>query len=138
MSPASPLPTPVILLTGFEPFGGDSLNPSWEVALALNGALVAGARVVSVCLPCRFGESLVLLRQALRQHRPALVLCLGLAANRAELSLERLAVNVDEAAVYSPLKPIDAAAPVLSPDCTLVTTVAATLWKALCSSRISL
>lgn len=118
MSPAEPLPTPVILLTGFEPFGGDSLNPSWEVALALNGALVAGARVVSVCLPCRFGESLVELRQALRLHRPALVLCLGLAANRAELSLERLAVNVDDARIpdnagQQPVdKPVVAGAPV--------------------------
>lgn len=99
MRPPAPLPTPLILLTGFEPFGGDSLNPSWEVAQALNGALVAGARVVSVCLPCRFGESLVVLRRALRVHRPVLVLCLGLAASRAELSLERVAINVDDARI---------------------------------------
>lgn len=99
MSAATPLSTPVILLTGFEPFGGDRLNPSWEVALALNGALVAGARVVPVCLPCRFAESLLVLRQALREHRPALVLCLGLAASRAELSLERVAINVDDARI---------------------------------------
>lgn len=93
------LPDPVILLTGFEPFGGDSLNPSWEVARVLHGAPVAGACVVSVCLPCEFGESLAVLRQALRQHRPVLVLCLGLAASRAELSLERVAVNVDDARI---------------------------------------
>lgn len=99
MRPAAPLPTPVILLTGFEPFGGDRLNPSWEVARALNGALVDGARVVAVCLPCRFGESLVVLQQALQVQRPALVLCLGLAASRAELSLERVAVNVDDARI---------------------------------------
>lgn len=97
MSPIAFVPNPLVLLTGFEPFGGDRLNPSWEVARALNGAVVSGARVVSLCLPCRFGESLVLLRQALREHRPALVLCLGLAANRAELSLERVAINVDDA-----------------------------------------
>jgi pyroglutamyl-peptidase len=97
MSTTAPMPTPVILLTGFEPFGGDSLNPSWQVALALNGAVVAGGRVVSVCLPCRFGESLLLLKQALRAHRPTLVLCLGLAASRTELSLERVAINVDDA-----------------------------------------
>jgi pyroglutamyl-peptidase len=99
MSPIAPMPKPLILLTGFEPFGGDRLNPSWEVARALNGAVVSGARVESLCLPCRFGESLVLLRQALRQHRPGLVLCLGLAANRAELSLERVAINVDDARI---------------------------------------
>lgn len=93
------LPAPVILLTGFEPFGGDRLNPSWEVARALHGAPVAGASVVAVCLPCQFGESLVVLRQALRHHRPVLVLCLGLAASRAELSLERVAVNVDDARI---------------------------------------
>lgn len=94
----SPHTVPV-LLTGFEPFNGDSLNPSWEVARALDGRVVAGGRIVSVCLPCSFGASLAQLRKALLQHQPALVLCLGLAANRGELSLERVAINVDDARI---------------------------------------
>ncbi len=90
---------PTLLLTGFEPFGGDSLNPSWEVARALDGEEVAGGKVRALRLPCRFGEALVVLRKALREQRPVLVLCLGLAANRGELSLERVAINVDDARI---------------------------------------
>ena len=91
--------TPVVLLTGFEPFGGDTVNPSWLVAQALHGQVIAGARIESACLPCVFGKSLDVLQQALRRHRPVLVLALGLAANRTALSLERVAINLDDARI---------------------------------------
>ena len=48
---------PRVLVTGFEPFGGESVNPSWEVARALHGAQIAGAQVSALHLPCRFGQS---------------------------------------------------------------------------------
>ena len=86
-----------ILLTGFEPFGGDSVNPSWDVACALDGELIDGARVQVLRLPCVFGLATTALQAALRRHRPQAVLALGLAANRLELSLERVAINVDDA-----------------------------------------
>jgi pyroglutamyl-peptidase len=88
---------PGVLLTGFEPFGGETVNPSWRVAQALDGERVAGARVQSLCLPCVFGDSLRVLQQALAQQRPRVVLALGQAAGRAELSVERIAINVDDA-----------------------------------------
>ena len=88
-----------ILLTGFEPFGGDSVNPSWEVACALDGELIDGARVQALQLPCAFGQAIPTLQAALRRHRPQAVLALGLAANRLELSLERVAINVDDARI---------------------------------------
>ena len=88
-----------ILLTGFEPFGGDAVNPSWLVAQALHGEVIAGARVQALCLPCVFGQALTELHVALLQHRPQVVLALGLAAVRLELSVERLAVNVDDARI---------------------------------------
>ncbi len=88
-----------ILLTGFEPFGGDAINPSWEVARALDGELIAGARVVAAQMPCVFGRAHEALAAALRAHRPQLVLCLGLAANRSALSLERVGINVDDARI---------------------------------------
>lgn len=90
---------PVVLLTGFEPFGGDTVNPSWLVAQALHGQVIEGATVESLCLPCVFGVSLDVLRQALLRHRPVLVLALGLAANRTALSLERVAINLDDARI---------------------------------------
>ena len=54
-----------ILVTGFEPFGGQSLNPSWEVARALNGLALTSAQVVSMQLPCVFAQALPALLQAL-------------------------------------------------------------------------
>lgn len=88
-----------ILVTGFEAFGGERINPSWLVAQALQGQLIAGHRVQAVCLPCVFGESLRVLEEALRTHEPALVLALGQAAGRGDLSVERVAINVDDARI---------------------------------------
>ncbi len=93
------MPTPRILLTGFEPFGGDDTNPSWLVASALHGQPVAGATVQAVQLPCVFGQALTTLQAALLRHRPQLVLALGLAAGRAVMSVERVAINVDDARI---------------------------------------
>ena len=56
---------PTVLLSGFEPFGGEAINPSWEVAQALHGKLVEGARIQALCLPCVFGEALQVLAVAL-------------------------------------------------------------------------
>jgi len=86
-----------ILLTGFEPFGGDSVNPSWLVAQQLEGMSFAGAQVQAVQLPCVFGISAQVLVQALAQHQPDVVLALGLAQGREGISIERVAINVDDA-----------------------------------------
>jgi pyroglutamyl-peptidase len=82
-----------LLITGFEPFGGEQINPAWEVAQALHGQVLGGARVQSVQLPCVFGASRQALAAALRQHRPVAVLSLGLAGNRSAVSFERVAIN---------------------------------------------
>jgi pyroglutamyl-peptidase len=106
-----------ILLTGFEPFGGDDTNPSWRIAQALHGQRIEGVRVESICLPTVFGAANTALRAAVSHHRPQLVLCLGLAANRGEISVERVAINVDDARIpdnagASPIdEPVIAAAP---------------------------
>ena len=91
-----------ILLTGFEPFGGQSLNPSWEVARALHGLQLPGsqgAQVVAVQLPCVFAQALPALQQALTQHTPDIVLALGQAEGRCDLSVERVAINVMDARI---------------------------------------
>jgi pyroglutamyl-peptidase len=88
-----------ILLTGFEAFGGEAINPSWQVAQALHGQVVGTARVVAVCLPCVFGEALAALDAALAEHQPTLVLALGQATGRCEFSIERVAINVDDARI---------------------------------------
>jgi pyroglutamyl-peptidase len=91
-----------ILVTGFEPFGGQSLNPSWEVARALHGLQLPGlqgAQVVAVQLPCVFAQALPALQQALMQHTPDIVLALGQAEGRCDLSVERIAINVMDARI---------------------------------------
>ena len=92
-------PLPTILLTGFEPFDGQSINPSWEAVHALHGKRIAGHRVVARRLPVTFGASLKLLRAAIREVSPALVICVGLAGGRTHISLERIAINVDDARI---------------------------------------
>ena len=100
-----------ILLTGFEPFGGESVNPSWQIAQALDGWACEGQTVRAVRLPCAFGDALRTLDDALAAHRPELVVCLGQAGGRTEISLERVALNVDDARIPDNLgrQPIDAA-----------------------------
>jgi pyroglutamyl-peptidase len=95
-----------VLLAGFEPFDKDPLNPSWEVARALDGwqpatpAPAGGACTVrAVQLPCVFGDAITRLQQALAQWQPALVICLGLAGGRTEITPERVAINVDDARI---------------------------------------
>ncbi len=88
---------PTVLVTGFEPFGGGVMNPSWMAAQALHGRLVAGHRLIGAQLPTVFGDSLQRLRELMHRYRPALVVCTGQAAGRAALSLERIAINVNDA-----------------------------------------
>ena len=88
-----------ILLTGFEPFGGDGVNPSWEIARTLDGTTVAGAQVVACQLPCVFGRAPQVLQQALAQGQWALVVALGMAGSRTGLSFERIAINLDDASI---------------------------------------
>ena len=88
-----------LLLTGFEPFGGEAINPSWQVAQALHGRRIGGAPVVALQLRCAFGAALQQLNAALAEHRPRLVLALGQAGGRSDLSLERVAINLDDARI---------------------------------------
>ena len=91
------MPTPKILLTGFDAFGGQTLNPSWLAVKSLHGRQVLKHTVVAAQLPTVFDASLRELEALLHQHRPALVICVGQAGGRAKLSLERVAINVNDA-----------------------------------------
>jgi pyroglutamyl-peptidase len=88
-----------ILLTGFEPFAGDVINPSWEVARALQGQVIGGATVQARCVPTTFAGAPAALEKALAVARPDLVIALGLASGRAEISIERVAVNLIDARI---------------------------------------
>jgi pyroglutamyl-peptidase len=90
---------PTILLTGFDAFGGDATNPSWLAVQALSGEVIEGHSVVAAQLPTEFAASKAALSKLLRKHRPALVLCVGLAGGRSALSLERIAINMQDARI---------------------------------------
>ena len=98
-----------ILLTGFEPFGGEAINPSWEVARALDGERIGDQRIAARQLPCVFGEAAAALRAAIDEMKPSLVLALGQAAGRCDFSIERVAINIDDARIAdnAGARPID-------------------------------
>ena len=102
---------PNVLLTGFDAFAGDLVNPSWLAAQALQGQIIEGHKVIAAQLPTEFSASAQLLTALIRQYRPALVLCLGLAGGRASLTLERVAINVQDARIpdNAGAQPIDIA-----------------------------
>ncbi len=89
----------VILLTGFDAFGGDAVNPSIDLARALEGKTIAGLRVVVEKLPCEFAGSQARLLEALDRWSPRLVLAIGQAAGRPDLSFERVAINLIDARI---------------------------------------
>jgi pyroglutamyl-peptidase len=86
------------LVTGFEPFGADATNPSREAVLLLPHRLGPVELAVRV-LPTVFDRSREMLELAIAQTVPEIVLCVGLAGGRAELSLERVAINLDDARI---------------------------------------
>ena len=88
-----------VLVTGFEPFGGDVVNPSAEIARALDGRVIAGRSVIGAVLPCVFQTSTPELARLLRRHCPAVVIATGLAGGRAEITPERVAINLDDARI---------------------------------------
>jgi pyroglutamyl-peptidase len=113
---------PIVLLTGFEPFGGDACNPSGEIATRLDGWKVGADRpgtregsgpvlatVRSVLLPCVFHQALEVLDAAIALRRPSVVIALGLAASRRDISVERVAINIDDARIpdNAGCRPID-------------------------------
>ncbi len=97
--PAAHLSMPAVLLTGFNPFGGDAVNPSWLAAKALHDEVMGGHRIVAAELPTAFAASGQMLLKLLRKHKPGLVVCVGVAGGRQALSLERVAINVDDARI---------------------------------------
>jgi pyroglutamyl-peptidase len=99
-----------VLVTGFEPFGDETLNPSRDIARALDGRVFLGRPVVGAVLPCRFGESRFELARLVRLHQPGIVIALGLAAGRSGITPERVAINVDDAPVpdNAGAQPVDA------------------------------
>lgn len=85
---------PAILVTGFEPFGAYTANPSEELAKAVDGRHVADHVVRGATLPVHHANTNTMVVELLAELDPAAVIHLGLAAGRARIALERVALNV--------------------------------------------
>ena len=88
-----------ILLTGFEPFDGEVENPSWEAVRPLDDECIDGHRVVARLMPCVFGKAITRLEAEIAELDPQIVICVGQAGGRAEISVERVAINLDDARI---------------------------------------
>ena len=81
-----------VLLTGFEPFGKASLNPSGEIVKQ-----ISGDNIVTAILPVAYAQSAESLLALIEQHKPDVVISLGQAEGRTQITPERIAINLDDA-----------------------------------------
>lgn len=87
-----------ILLTAFDPFGGEKINPALE-AVKLVKAEDLTAELIKLEVPTVFHKSIKTVQEAMRKHKPDAVLCVGQAGGRFQLTPERVAINLDDARI---------------------------------------
>jgi pyroglutamyl-peptidase len=87
-----------ILVTGFDPFGGEKINPAFEVIKRLRDN-IEGAEVVKLEIPTAFYSSTNKIVEKLKEANPDVVLMIGQAGGRFEVTVERVGVNVDDARI---------------------------------------
>ncbi len=102
--------TPVVLLFGFGPFGGEDVNPAQDVVRELAGVRFGGQRVVPGELAVAFVGVLAALSDAIAREQPAIVIGVGQAGGRARIAIERVAINLIDARIAdnAGAQPIDA------------------------------
>jgi pyroglutamyl-peptidase len=88
-----------VLLTGFEPFGGETTNPALEAVKRLDGSRIEEYTVISRELPTVFGESIERLKASIEEVQPDIIICVGQAGGRPDITVERVAINVDDARI---------------------------------------
>lgn len=87
-----------ILVSGFDPFGGEKINPAYE-AIKLLPDSVMGAEIVKLEIPTVFHKAAIVLEQKVREVDPDVILCIGQAGGRYGITPERVAINVDDARI---------------------------------------
>lgn len=98
-----------ILLTGFEPFGGEIINPSWELVKIFDNQTINNHKIIAKEIPTVFYESAKLLKQYIDEFKPSIVICFGQAGGSKSIRLERVAINLNDASIPDNKgnKPID-------------------------------
>lgn len=85
-----------ILMTGFDPFGGETVNPALEAVKAMEGRVICGAQIVVLEVPTVRVKCVQRLMKAIGELDPGVVISVGQAGGRAEITPERVAINVDD------------------------------------------
>ena len=84
-----------ILVTGFDPFGGEKINPAIESVKRLP-EVIGGAQIVKLEIPTVVHQSLAVIREAIRKEDPDMILSIGQAGGRPDITVERVGINVDD------------------------------------------
>lgn len=88
-----------VLLTGFDPFGGESINPAWEVAKSLHEKTIGEYKIISKQVPTVFHKSIKVLKEYIEELSPEMIICIGQAGGRPDITIERVAINIDDARI---------------------------------------
>lgn len=86
------------MLTGFDPFGGEKVNPAFE-AVKLVSEKIHDCDVIKLEIPTVFRESVGVIERAILEHQPSIVLAIGQAGGRPSMAVERVGINVDDARI---------------------------------------
>ena len=92
-----------VLVTGFEPFGGDTINPALEAVNKLEGRTLhtdsGTIKLFTHKIPVVFGEAALVLDESIADAKPEIVICVGQAGGRYHITPERVAINVDDSPI---------------------------------------
>ena len=84
-----------VLLTGFDPIGGDKVNPA-EEAVKMVSDNINGAQIIKITIPTVKTKSVQVIEQAIEKHNPDIVISVGQAGGRFDITCERVAINIDD------------------------------------------
>lgn len=87
-----------ILVTGFDPFDKDKVNPAYE-AVKLLPDEISGSEIIKIEIPTVYSSSTMVTEKAIEQHKPDVVLCVGQAGGRSSITVEKVAINLAEARI---------------------------------------
>lgn len=87
-----------ILITGFEPFGGELVNPALDAVKNIKDS-ICNFEIIKLQIPTVFSKSIKILEEAIEIYNPNIVICVGQATGRSDITIERVAINIDDASI---------------------------------------
>ena len=87
-----------VLITGFDPFGGETMNPAWEAVKLLKDE-IGGAQIIKLQIPTVVGKSIQKIHEKMQEIHPDIVISVGQAGGRFGVTPERVAINVTDARI---------------------------------------